>query len=201
MRWEPEDEAELLATIEESTDRLDGLVANLLDMSRLQTGVVTPLIRSVALDEVVPAALAGVPADRVEVDVPETLVPVSADAGLLERALANVVENAVRYSRARVLVTASELRFGRGPSRVELRVADRGPGIPDEAKERIFEPFQRLGDAPRGGGVGLGLAVARGFVAAMGGTLHAEDTPGGGLTMVFALPLDREPPLERGEMP
>jgi two-component system sensor histidine kinase KdpD len=201
VRWEPEDEAELLATIEESTDRLDGLVANLLDMSRLQTGVVTPLIRSVALDEVVPAALVGVPADRVEVDVPETLVPVSADAGLLERALANVVENAVRYSRTRVLVTASELRFGRGPARVELRVADRGPGIPDEAKERIFEPFQRLGDAPRGGGIGLGLAVARGFVVAMGGTLHAEDTPGGGLTMVFALPLDRESPLERGEMP
>jgi two-component system sensor histidine kinase KdpD len=189
VQWDPEDEAELLATIEESTDRLDGLVANLLDMSRLQTGVVMPLIRPVTLDEVVPPALAGVPAGRVEVDVPETLVPVTADAGLLERALANVVENAVRYSRERVVVSASDLRFGGGPARVELRVADRGPGVPDNVKEQIFEPFQRLGDAPRGGGVGLGLAVARGFVEAMGGTLNAEDTPRGGLTMVFALPL------------
>jgi two-component system, OmpR family, sensor histidine kinase KdpD len=189
VQWDPEDEAELLATIEESADRLDGLVANLLDMSRLQTGVVMPLLRPVTLEEVVPAALAGVPAGRVDVDVPETLVPVRADAGLLERALANVVENAVRYSSEPVLVSASELRFGRGPARVELRVADRGPGISDGLKEAIFEPFQRLGDAPRGGGVGLGLAVARGFVEAMGGTLDAEDTPGGGLTMVFALPL------------
>jgi two-component system sensor histidine kinase KdpD len=72
-------------------------------------------------------------------------------------------------------------------ARVELRVADRGPGVPDEGKERIFEPFQRYGDAPRGAGVGLGLAVARGFVESMGGTLDAEDTPGGGMTMVLTL--------------
>jgi two-component system, OmpR family, sensor histidine kinase KdpD len=188
IRWEPGDEAELLATIEESADRLDGLVANLLDMSRLQTGVVTPLTRPVTLEEVVPAALAGVPEGRVEVDVPETLAPVAADPGLLERALANVVENAVRYSSERVLITGGELCFGRGPDRVELRVADRGPGVPDGDKEHIFEPFQRLGDVPHGTGVGLGLAVARGFVEATGGTLRAEDTPGGGLTMVFSLP-------------
>jgi two-component system sensor histidine kinase KdpD len=68
-----------------------------------------------------------------------------------------------------------------------VRVADRGPGVPDDAKERIFEPFQRYGDAPRRAGVGLGLAVARGFVEAMGGTLTAEDTPGGGMTMVLTL--------------
>ncbi|MCW2886553.1 MAG: sensor histidine kinase KdpD [Streptosporangiaceae bacterium] len=189
IHWDPADEAELLATIEESADRLDGLVANLLDMSRLQTGVVTPLTRPVTLEEVVPAALAGVPESRTEVDVPETLTPVAADPGLLERALANVVENAVRYSTGRVLITGSELRFGRGPDRVELRVADRGPGVPDRDKEQIFEPFQRLGDVPHGTGVGLGLAVARGFVESMGGTLQAEDTPGGGLTMVFSLPM------------
>ncbi|HEY7483150.1 MAG TPA: DUF4118 domain-containing protein [Streptosporangiaceae bacterium] len=187
VEWDPADEAELLATIEESADRLDGLVANLLDMSRLQTGALNPLTRAVALDEVVAPALAGVPAGRVEVDVPETLPPVVADPGLLERALANVVENAVHHSDKPVLVTASELRFGREPGRVELRVADRGPGLPDALKERMFAPFQRLGDAPQGSGVGLGLAVARGFVEAIGGTLHAEDTPGGGLTMVFSL--------------
>jgi two-component system, OmpR family, sensor histidine kinase KdpD len=192
IRWDPADEAELLATIEESADRLDGLVANLLDMSRLQTGVVTPLARQVTLEEVVPAALVGVPAGRIEVDVPETLASVAADPGLLERALANVVENAVRYSTGRVLITGSELRFGRGPDRVELRVADHGPGVPDQDKDQIFEPFQRLGDVPQGNGVGLGLAVARGFVEAMGGNLQAEDTPGGGLTMVFSLPMAKD---------
>jgi two-component system, OmpR family, sensor histidine kinase KdpD len=193
ISWDPEDEAELLATIEESADQLDGLVANLLDMTRLQTGVVTPLKRLVALEEVVPAALVGVPWAKVEVDVPETLPPVVADAGLFERALANVVENAARYGAGPVLVTASELRFGKEPDRVELRVVDRGPGVPDSGKQAMFEPFQRLGDVPHGVGVGLGLAVARGFLEAMGGTLTAEDTPGGGLTMVFTLPIEEAP--------
>ncbi|MCX4829939.1 sensor histidine kinase KdpD [Streptomyces sp. NBC_01016] len=184
--WSPEDQAELLAGIEEGADRLDHLVGNLLDMSRLQTGTVTPLIREIDLDEVVPMALVGVPDPdlNVDLDVPETLPMVSVDKGLLERAVANVVENAVKYSPPDkpVLVSASTLG-----DRVELRVVDRGPGVPDEAKDRIFEPFQRYGDAPRGAGVGLGLAVARGFTEAMGGTLGAEDTPGGGLTMVLTL--------------
>ncbi|MFC4912790.1 sensor histidine kinase [Actinomadura gamaensis] len=194
VQWDPEDEAELLASVEESADRLDGLIGNLLDMSRLQTGVVTPIVRPVALDEVLPRALLNVPPDRVRLDVPETLPPVAADPGLLERALANVVENAVRHSREPVLVTAGELRFGREPDRVDVRVVDRGPGVPDAVKDRMFAPFQRLGDAPKGNGVGLGLAVARGFVAAIGGTLTPEDTPGGGLTMVFGLPLARGGP-------
>ncbi|WP_245679405.1 sensor histidine kinase [Actinomadura hibisca] len=188
VRWEPEDEAELLAAVEESADRLDGLIGNLLDMSRLSTGVVTPLIRAVAVEEVLPAALAGVPADRVRVAVPETLPPVLADPGLLERAVANVVENAVRHSREPVLITAGQAPGGPdGPGGVELRVVDRGPGVPDDAKDTMFAPFQRLGDAPQGTGVGLGLAVARGFAEAVGGALRAEDTPGGGLTMVFTV--------------
>ena len=184
VAWSEEDEAELLAGIEEGADRLDHLVGNLLDMSRLQTGTVTPLIRDIDLDEVVPMALGGVPEDRVELDIPETLPMVAVDPGLLERSVANLVENAVKYSpdAGAVLVSASALA-----DRVEVRVVDRGPGVPDEAKERIFAPFQRYGDAPRGAGVGLGLAVARGFAEAMGGTLDAEDTPGGGLTMVLTL--------------
>lgn len=184
VAWSEEDQAELLAGIEDGADRLDHLVGNLLDMSRLQTGTVTPLIREIDLDEVVPMALGGVPEDSVELDIPETLPMVAVDPGLLERSVANLVENAVKYSPGgeTVLVAASAIA-----DRVEVRVVDRGPGVPDEAKDRIFEPFQRYGDAPRGAGVGLGLAVARGFAEAMGGTLRAEDTPGGGLSMVLTV--------------
>ncbi|MEV7212360.1 sensor histidine kinase KdpD [Kitasatospora cineracea] len=187
VEWDPEDEAELLAGIESGADRLDHLINNLLDMSRLQTGTVTPLLQPTDLDEVVPFALGGVPPGSVRLDVAESLPMVRADAGLLERVLANLVENAVKYgpSNSPVLVKADLLERD---GRVELRVVDRGPGVPEEARERIFAPFQRLGDAPRGAGVGLGLAVARGFAEAMGGTVTAEDTPGGGLTMVVSLP-------------
>lgn len=182
--WSEEDRAELLEGIEHGSDRLDHLVGNLLDMSRLQTGTVTPLMREIDLDEVVPMALGGVPENSVELDIPESLPMVAVDPGLLERAVANIVENAVKYSPDGRPVTVAASALG---ARVEVRVVDRGPGVPDEAKDRIFEPFQRHGDAPRGAGVGLGLAVARGFVDAMGGTLAAEDTPGGGLTMVLNL--------------
>ncbi|MCT7353061.1 DUF4118 domain-containing protein [Streptomyces sp. 15-116A] len=195
VEWSEEDRAELLEAIEDGADRLDHLVGNLLDMSRLQTGIVTPIIRETDLDEVIPMALGGVPEDSVDLEVPETLPMVDVDRGLLERSVANVVENAVKYSPPgeRVLVSASALA-----DRVEIRVVDRGPGVPDEAKDRIFEPFQRYGDAPRGDGVGLGLAVARGFAEAIGGSLHAEDTPGGGLTMVLTV---RTAPRRQGEQP
>ncbi|MEV7512214.1 sensor histidine kinase KdpD [Streptomyces sp. NPDC091201] len=186
VEWSEEDRAELLEGIEDGADRLGHLIGNLLDMSRLQTGTVVPLIRVTDLDEVVPMALAGVPDDSVELDIPETLPMVAVDRGLLERAVANIVENAVTYNPAGrpVHISASSLA-----DRLELRVVDTGPGVPDEAKNRIFEPFQRHGDAPAGTGVGLGLAVARGFLEAMDGTLTAEDTPGGGLTMVLTLPI------------
>ncbi|MFI2263964.1 sensor histidine kinase KdpD [Streptomyces tubercidicus] len=198
VAWSQEDEAELLAGIEAGADRLDHLVGNLLDMSRLQTGTVTPLIREIDLDEVVPMALGGVPEGSVTLDIPEELPIVAVDPGLLERSVANLVENAVKYSPdgTAVLVSASALG-----ARVELRIADRGPGVPDSAKDRIFEPFQRYGDAPRGAGVGLGLAVARGFAEAMGGTLAAEDTPGGGMTMVLTLRAAPGRPPARPDLP
>ncbi|MDX2681646.1 sensor histidine kinase [Streptomyces sp. NY05-11A] len=187
VEWSDEDQGELLGAIEDGADRLDHLVGNLLDMSRLQTGTLTPLIRETDLDEVVPMALVGIPDPESDVvlDIPETLPMVAVDKGLLERSVANIVENAVKYSPDGEPVTVSASALA---DRVELRVVDRGPGVPDEAKDRIFEPFQRYGDAPRGAGVGLGLAVARGFAEAIGGTLTAEDTPGGGLTMVLTLP-------------
>ncbi|MCJ1675862.1 sensor histidine kinase KdpD [Streptomyces sp. APSN-46.1] len=198
VEWSETDKAELLEGIEDGADRLAALIGNLLDMSRLNTGTVVPLIRETDLDEVVPMALGAVPEDSVVLDIPETLPMVAVDRGLLERAVANVVENAVKYSPdgQPVHVSASALAH-----RVELRVVDRGPGVPDEAKERIFEPFQRHGDAPRGAGVGLGLAVARGFTETIGGTLTAEDTPGGGLTMVLTLPIAGGTPPVTADLP
>ncbi|MFE3591403.1 ATP-binding protein [Streptomyces niveus] len=198
VEWSEDDHRELLAGIEEGADRLDNLIGNLLDMSRLQTGTVSTLIRETELDEVVPMALGGVPEGSVVLDVPESLPMVAVDPGLLERAVANIVENAVKYSpdNAPVLVSASAIA-----DRVEVRVVDRGPGVPDDAKDRIFAPFQRYGDAPRGAGVGLGLAVARGFAEAMGGTLTAEDTPGGGFTTVLTLRTAADHPPTRPDLP
>jgi two-component system sensor histidine kinase KdpD len=185
VAWTAEETAEFLATIEEETDRLTSLVGNLLDASRIQTGSLRLVRQRVGLDEVVPKALASLPdgGRGIEVDVPETLPRVDVDAALLERAIANIAANARMHAPP-----ATPIRiFGSAANgRVELRVVDRGPGIPAEARERVFEPFQRLGDRPAGDGVGLGLAVARGFVEAMGGQIDMEETPGGGLTMVLA---------------
>ncbi len=189
MEWTPDATREFLETIDEESDRLNALVGNLLDMSRLQTGAVQLVMREVGFEEVVPRALAGLP-DRpvpVVLELPETLPRVNADAGLLERAVANLVDNARAWSAPGQTV---RVEAGAVPHRVDLRIIDHGPGIPMDQRERVFQPFQRLGDNPSNGtGVGLGLAVARGFVEAMGGDLTVEDTPGGGVTMVLSLPL------------
>ncbi|HEY0935114.1 MAG TPA: ATP-binding protein [Trebonia sp.] len=187
MHWSPADTRELLATADESLDRLTRLVGNLLDMSRLQAGALSLFPRPAGLDEVVALALDDLgPAGRdITVEIPETLPAVRADPAILERVVVNLTENALRYSPAgkAPLLAASALG-----NRVELRVVDRGPGIPEKDRERMFVPFQRLGDTDNTTGVGLGLALARGLTEAMGGTLTAEDTPGGGLTMTVSLP-------------
>ena len=190
IAWSEEDREALLATVEESADRLDALVANLLDMSRLQTGSITSLSAEVDLASVAEWTLRAVPgAESIAVTAPDDLPPVSADPGLLERVIANVVENALKHAdAAAIAVSVSAWTSTASGPRVSLRVVDRGPGVPAEALETIFEPFQRLGDVPAGDGVGLGLAVARGLMEAMGGTLTAEQTPGGGLTQVVDLP-------------
>jgi two-component system sensor histidine kinase KdpD len=190
IQWSPEDEAALLETVEEGADRLDDLVANLLDMSRIQMGAVKAHVDVVELEAVVQVALAALPGrSRVDVSVERDAALVAADAGLLERVLANVVGNAVAYTPdgTRVAVEATAASSSTG-ERVVVRVVDRGPGVPAAERGGLFEPFQRLGDVPRGEGVGLGLAVARGLTEAMGGTVTAEDTPGGGLTFVLDLP-------------
>jgi two-component system, OmpR family, sensor histidine kinase KdpD len=165
------------------------LVDNLLDSSRLAAGAVTPLLGPVGYDEVAVRALVGLDgASRVKVEIDEALPDVLADAGLLERVVANVVDNALRYGGAAPIV----LRASAYNDRVELRIVDSGPGVPKRERDALFAPFRRLGADPsdRDGasGVGLGLSVARGFAEVMGGTLTAEDTPGGGLTVVVSLP-------------
>lgn len=185
VEFSEEDRAELMEAIETSTDRLDALIGNLLHASRLQLGSLSVAARAVDVAEIRPAVLEGVPdPDRIVWGVEPGTPAAWADSGLLERVVANLVENAVRHTppSSPVLVQVSAVE-----DRVEIRVVDRGPGIPPEARERIFLPFQRYGDVPAGDGVGLGLAVARGLTEAMGGTLEAEDTPGGGLTMVVSL--------------
>jgi len=190
VAWTPADEADLLATVEENADRLDALIGNLLDMSRLQTGSLAPFLRPTAVDEVAPVALRGLDdADRLKIVVPDGLPLVKADPGLLERVLANLFSNALRHSPADqppalVAREAPALDAG-GPDRVVIEVIDHGPGVPHEQRELIFEPFQRLEE--RSGGVGLGLSVAKGFTEAMGGTLEASETRHGGLTMRLTL--------------
>ncbi|TGB35807.1 sensor histidine kinase [Mycolicibacterium peregrinum] len=186
-----EDTAELLATIEESVDALTALVGNLLDSSRLSAGVVRPELRRVYLEENVQRALLGISKgatgftreglDRVKVEVGDAVA--MADAGLLERVLANLIDNALRYAPdGPIRVSAGQVA-----DRVLIAVIDEGPGMPRGAEEQLFAPFQRLGDHNTTIGVGLGLSVARGFVEAMGGTISATDTPGGGLTVEIDL--------------
>jgi two-component system sensor histidine kinase KdpD len=179
------DEEELLATVEESTDRLQSLIDNLLDMSRLDAGAVAPIPSEVWIPDLLTSASKAVDPALLVSTVPVELPPVWVDEGLVERAMANVIENAVRYSPADRPVRITAESTG---SEVLVRVADEGPGVREADRVGMFQPFQRLGDAPGRQGVGLGLAVAKGFVEACGGRLEAEDTPGGGLTMLFWLP-------------
>jgi two-component system sensor histidine kinase KdpD len=189
--FSPEDTGELLATVEESIDQLTSLVANLLDSSRLAAGVVRPELTEVYLEEVVQRALVGLVGrsaifgrgslDRVKVEVGGTIV--MADAGLLERVLSNVIDNALHYApQSMVRVNAGQVG-----TRVLINIVDEGPGVSKGAAERMFQPFQRLGDCDTTTGLGLGLSVAKGFVEAMGGTITATDTPGGGLTIEMDL--------------
>jgi two-component system sensor histidine kinase KdpD len=186
VEWSPNDREELLATAQESLESLASLVTNLLDVSRLQAGVLAVSAASVEIADVILGALDELelgPAD-VELGIANDLPPVWADAALLQRVVVNLLDNARRFTPAgqAILVTAS--RFA---TSVEVRVIDRGPGVTQDRMGDIFVPFQRLGDTDNLTGLGLGLALSKGFTEGMGGELSTEDTPGGGLTMVITL--------------
>lgn len=189
VQWSEEERAELLETIEDSTDRLMAVVENLLDASRLQAGALSVRREALALDEIVAAAILAVPASdgRVAVEVPEDLPLVEGDRGLLQRALVNVLDNALGHGASDRPV---EVVGRAGSESARLEVVDHGRGIPEGGEEELFEPFRRLDDRGHEG-VGLGLAVARGFIESMGGAIVADTTEGGGLTMRIRLPIAR----------
>ena len=185
--WSDADRDELLSTAYESLESLATLVTNLLDVSRVQAGALAVSTDDVDVDEVVLGALDELglgPAD-VELALRASVPPVRADRVLLQRVLVNLLDNALRFSPEGQRVRISTSGFA---DRVEVRVVDRGPGIPPERRGEIMTAFQRLGDTDNATGLGLGLALSKGFTEAMSGTLTLDDTPGGGLTMVVSLP-------------
>jgi len=188
VAWTVDQTRAFLRAILQETERLNRVVGRLLDASRVQVGAVHVFLLPVGLDEIVSSALPGL-ADvgaRVFVEIPESLPQVQTDPALMERVVANLIENALTWSPddQQVRVTAGEVA-----GRIDLRIIDRGPGIPSDDRETIFQPFQRLSDSTSASGVGLGMAVARGFLEAMGHELAIEDTPGGGTTMVIGFEL------------
>ncbi len=189
VEWPPDVARQFSTTIDQETDRLTGIVANLLDMSRLTIGTMPVRSVEVGVEELVLAAVTslGVRADatHIEISVDEDLPGIATDPSLVERALANVVDNALAWSPPGRPVRIE----GRADAaQVQIRVIDRGPGIAPAEREHVFLPFQRRGDRSNGPGVGLGLAVARGLLHAVSGVVAVADTPGGGTTMVVSLP-------------
>lgn len=177
-----QDRSELLDEIQSAVGRLDGIIANLLDLSRLQAGVLSVSLEPVSVLQVLTdAARRG--SQRVRLEVADDLPLVVADPGLLERVMANLVDNADRYEPSGGQIVVAACTRGR---RVEIAVIDHGPGVSPDRLAEIFRPFQHFSDRAVGG-VGLGLAIARGFVEAMGGTIAPAATPGGGLTMTVSV--------------
>ncbi len=182
------DRQELLATADESLATLATLVTNLLDVSRLQAGVLAISLQRTETEDVIVPSLdeLGLGPDDVELDLAAELPAVLADAGLLQRVIVNVLANAMGFapedSKVRIATSTFE-------GMVQIRIIDHGPGIAHDRREEVFAPFQRWGDNDNTTGLGLGLALSKGFTEGMGGTIEAEDTPGGGLTMVIELPV------------
>ncbi len=176
---------ELSEAIVAEGERLSRLVENLLDMSRIEAGKAEPHRESVDLAEVLDAARAAIGSPRaVQLTVDRDLPLVDADAAQLERAFANLLENAVRHGGGRPVTVKSRLLDGK----IVLRVVDQGPGIAESERERIFEPFQQGESSSARGGAGLGLAIAKGFIEANGGEIAVDSVLGQGSSFVVAMP-------------
>ncbi|WP_291051309.1 ATP-binding protein, partial [Herbiconiux sp.] len=180
------DRDELLDTAETGLRSLADLLTDLLDVSRVQAGALAVTLEAVEVDDLVAGAVDELELgpDDVVLEIPVAIPPLQADRVLLQRVLVNLLSNALRYAPVGepVVIAASDFAGS-----VQLRVIDRGTGVPEERRDDIFVPFQRLGDTDNSTGLGLGLALAKGFAEGMGGTLEFEDTPGGGSTMVVTL--------------
>lgn len=191
VSFSPEQREDLLRTILEESERLNRLVGNLMDLSRLRAGALVPSLETVGLDELVGAVvdrmrprLAG---REVRVFVRDDVPPVPIDVVQMDQVFTNLIENAAAYSPSGTPISITAVRWER---MVEVRVADRGPGVPPGERERVFQEFYRRDVDGRRSGTGLGLAIAGAIVAAHGGTIAMEDTPGGGATVRFHLPLE-----------
>jgi two-component system sensor histidine kinase KdpD len=194
----PAQREDLLRTSLEEADRLNRLVGNLLDLARLRAGALTPAAQRTGVEDVVEAVIARLRPmlkpfrvrTQIRADLPEVMI----DPVQIDQVLTNVLENAARYSPPGSEIRVAVARFH---GAVEVTVADRGPGILPENRERVFEPFQSM-DAGRGrGGTGLGLAIARAVVEAHGGRISMEGAPGGGTAVVIRLPVAPRPELDR----
>ena len=187
VRWSEPERDDFLRSIETETDRLTDIVTNLLDLSRIEAGVLRPVMRVMSPEDVVSGSVRSLPdgAERVAVSVPEDTPDIVTDHALLERVIVNLVQNALKWSPSGAVVEV-DCR-GCGPE-VVVSVVDHGPGIPEEKREAVLQPFHRLDDTRAGSGLGLGLAIADRLVAALGGRLEMSDTPGGGLTVRVAVP-------------
>lgn len=189
IRWDPVVRREFLLTIDEETDRLTQLIGNLLDLSRIEAGVLRPRREPYALDELLWGVIDQLPpatAARVRLQLPADLPLVPLDPVLMERVVGNLLENAAKYAPPGSPI---DLLVARRGDTVEIAVADRGPGIPPAEREHIFERFYRADPTRAVKGVGLGLAISRSFVEAHGGRIQAKEAPGGGACFVVALPL------------
>jgi two-component system sensor histidine kinase KdpD len=203
VAWTEEERREFAAAIEEEARRLNRLVGNLLDLSRIEAGTLRPEKRWYDLGTLVTDVLGRLrpttAQHKIVADVADDLPPVPLDYVEIDEVLCNLIENATSYTPAGTEIRVSARRAG---DQIEIEVADSGPGIPGEAIPHLFEPFFRVHTpVPRSRGTGLGLAVAKGLVEAHGGRIWAENRPTGGARFVFTLPLSEAAPVpaERSE--
>jgi two-component system sensor histidine kinase KdpD len=183
--WPQDVREDFLFAIEDDTDRLTDIITNLLDLSRIEAGVLRPVMRALSLDEILPSALRSIDEPtRITLAVDDSLPDFIADPALLDRVMANVLGNAVAWSPVDQNVTMQA--FSRDQS-IHIHVVDHGVGIPESERAKVLQPFHRLGDSSHTGGLGLGLAIADRLIAAMNGRLELRDTPGGGLTVAIVL--------------